>query len=359
MLGPLPPLTGGMATVTCNLRDSELAGLTHLVTLNNAKTTPEGRSVFAGVWAQSRLLLTVLSTIWRRRVQLVHIHTCALFSFWRDILHMITARLSGCCVVWHIHDGTFRQFISEGSSIKRAVIRWALRRGSAVIVLSQQSLENVRPYAANVRWRVVENGVPIGRETSASADDQLRLLFIGQLTERKGAYDLVAALETAGTWDVRPVLSLAGGEVIPGQRRKMEDRIAASPCANQIRLLGMIRGNEKEQAIQEANCIVLPSYAEGLPMALLEGMAAGMPAIATRVGSVPEVIRDGVDGYLVDIGDVVALADRITQLARDVELRRRMGRAAHKQVEVRFSVQEMAQRVYQIYCDVLSTNAVP
>lgn len=353
MLGPLPPLTGGMATVTYNLRDSELSNLTNLTTLNNAKTTPDGRSLLTGVWAQWTLLISVLSAIWRRRIQLVHIHTCALFSFWRDIFHMIAARLSGCRVVWHIHDGTFRKFISEGSSIKRAVIRWALGRGSAVIVLSQQSLENVRPFASAVRWRVVENGVPIDRETSAVADDPLRLLFLGQLTERKGAYDLVAAIETAGTCGIRPLLLLAGGEVIPGQLSKMKQRIVASPCASQIRLLGMIGGEAKERAIQEANCIVLPSYAEGLPMALLEGMAAGMPAIATRVGSVPEVIQDGVEGFLVDIGDIEALGDRITRLARDPELRRRMGRAARKQVEARFSLRTMAERVHAIYCEAL------
>ena len=74
-LGPLPPLTGGMATVACNLRDSDLRHLCDLETINNGKTTPEGRSLVAGVRAQAQLLYGVLSTIRRRRIQLAHIHT--------------------------------------------------------------------------------------------------------------------------------------------------------------------------------------------------------------------------------------------------------------------------------------------
>ncbi len=94
-------------------------------------------------------------------------------------------------------------------------------------------------------------------------------------------------MEAAARQGVRATLMLAGGEVTPGQRREIEQRIADSPCAGQVRLLGMVQGEEKRSALEEADCVALPSYAEGLPMAILEGMAAGLPAIATRVGSIP------------------------------------------------------------------------
>jgi glycosyltransferase involved in cell wall biosynthesis len=365
MLGPLPPLTGGMATVACNLRDSALRQWCELETMNNGKTTPEGRSFFAGVWAQTRLLYAILSTIRRRHVRVVHIHTCALFSFWRDVVHMIAVRMLGCRLVWHLHDGTFPRFISEGSRTKRAVIRWALRRAAATIVLGHETLEALRPHAPGVQWQVVPNGIPLrdGRTKDMPATDgtnaSLKLLFLGNLTRRKGAYDLIAAVEAAASQGVHVVLMLAGGEGSPGQRREIEQRIADSPCAGQIRLLGIVHGEKKHRALDEADCIVLPSYAEGLPMALLEGMAAGLPAIATRIGSIPALVVDGVEGFLVPAGDINALAERICRLARNPELRRSMGQAARQRVEKHFSQQAMAERVYHIYCAAITEENRP
>jgi glycosyltransferase involved in cell wall biosynthesis len=365
MLGPLPPLTGGMATVACNLRDSDLQHLCDMETINSGKTTPAGRPFLSGVWAQTRLLFRILSTIRRRHVHLVHIHTCALFSFWRDIVHMLAVRAVGCRVIWHLHDGTFPRFISEGNRLKRAAIRWALRRGAATIVLSDSTLEALRPHAPGVRWRVVPNGVPLnqaqrdGKDPEDAADRPLTLIFLGNLTRRKGAYDLIAAVETAARHDVRANLLLAGGEVEPGQRRAIEQRIAESSCANQIRLLGLVHGAQKQDALNEADCVVLPSYAEALPMALLEGMAAGLPAIATRIGSIPALVNDGVEGFLVSAGDVAALAERICRLARDPALRRRMGQCARERVERDFSQRAMAQHVFQVYQAAISGERSP
>ena len=133
-------------------------------------------------------------------------------------------------------------------------------------MLSQQGLESVRPYAQDVRWCVVENGVPLRDESPATADDALTLLFLGQVTERKGAYDLVAALECRPP-GCAAAAAAGGGEVVAGQRERLEERVAKSPCAGQIRLLGLVQGDDKERAFEQANCTVLPSYAEGLPMA--------------------------------------------------------------------------------------------
>jgi glycosyltransferase involved in cell wall biosynthesis len=190
---------------------------------------------------------------------------------------------------------------------------------------------------------------PNNEDAADASPTSLRLIFLGNLTRRKGAYDLIAAVETAAKRGVQAVLSLAGGEVEPGQRAEIKRRIAESPCASQIRLLGLVHGEEKQRALRESECVVLPSYAEGLPMALLEGMAEELPAIATHVGSIPAIVDDGAEGFLVPAGDVDALADRICRLASDPALRQSMGRRARERVERDFSQTAMARRVFQIY----------
>lgn len=354
MLGPLASQTGGMAVVAANLRDSKLRQMTQLTTMNNGKTTPIHRPFWHGVVAQIILLYRLYQSISRQGTQIVHIHTCALFSFWRDIVHMVLARWLRCRVVWHLHDGTFFKFLSQGNPVKRAIIRWALAQGSATIVLSEGSRKKLSPHARAADWRVVSNGVAIPPTCSEPKKGSIRFLFIGNLTRRKGAYDLIRAAELMAQQGLTPILRLAGGEVVPGQRAEIESRITESACAEQIELLGVITGREKEQALASSDCIVLPSYAEGLPMVVLEGMAYGLPAIATRIGSIPEAVDEGVEGFLIEPGDVNRLADAMTQLASDTEMRSRMGRAARRRAEQEFSLDGMADTILAIYNDILA-----
>jgi glycosyltransferase involved in cell wall biosynthesis len=353
MLGPLDSPTGGMAAVTANLRDSKLQRTTELTVINNGKTTPVHRSLWHGVAAQFMLLYNVYRAINRQQTQVVHIHSCALFSFWRDMGHLILARSLRCRVIWHLHDGTFLQFLSQGNSIKRALIRWALAEGSVTIVLSEGSRKRLRPHAPRVDWRVVANGVAIPTAHPKQKNQQTRFLFIGNLTHRKGAYDLIEAVECAAQQGIHTEIRLAGGEVEPGQRAEIEKRITESPCAQQFKLLGIITGCEKEQVLATSDCIVLPSYAEGLPMVLLEGMAYGLPVIATRIGSIPEAVEEAVEGFLIEPGDVSNLAERIVRLATDNDLRGRMHRAARQRVEKEFSLDTMADTILAIYQEVL------
>jgi glycosyltransferase involved in cell wall biosynthesis len=356
MLGPMPPLTGGMATVVENLRQSPLADRCGLLVINNGKTTPAGRTLLAGLLAQARLAGGLLVAMRRHRAEIVHIHTCALFSFWRDILHMTACRMLGRKVVWHIHDGSFAGFMAKGSALRRGLIRTALKAGAAVIVLGEQSLRNLRPMAPDVRWRVVPNGVPVPRTTAEPSAGPTRFLFLGNLTRRKGAFDLVDAAEEVCRKGLHITVRLGGGETSPGQKDELVRHIGALACRDRIALLGVVSGAAKERALAESDCLVLPSYAEGLPMAVLEGMAYGLPVIATRIGAIPEAVTEGQEGFLLEPGDVKALADRMGRIAEDKELGCRMGAAARARVEQAYSLDVVSDQVMSIYREALDKD---
>jgi glycosyltransferase involved in cell wall biosynthesis len=95
--------------------------------------------------------------------------------------------------------------------------------------------------------------------------------------------------------------------------------------------------------------LLLPSANEGTPVSVIEALAAERPTVATRVGGVPDVIRDGVDGFLVEVGDAEQLADRLAELARDPELRLRMGREGRARVLERYSVERLIDDVDGLY----------
>ena len=354
MLAPLPPPTGGMATVAENLRDSRLAEACCLTVIDTAKRTPPGRSWRQAVAYQWELLRRIRAALRTTRAQIVHIHTCSGFTFWRDSAHMVLARWMGCKVIWHIHGGYFDQFISSMSWAARAWYRQALRMSQAVIVLSEDWRRRLEPTATGVSWRVVLNGTPVRPAIPPHANAEASFLFVGNLDERKGSADLIRAFAKMKGDGMPGKLTLLGGETAPGQKAALEALVARLGCRDSVALPGMLAGQQKEAALLAASCFVLPSYAEGLPMAMLEAMACGLPVIVTNVGAIPEVITEGKEGFLISPGDIDALSDRILRLGRDDDLRGRMGRAARAKVEREFSLDVMAERILAIYREVLA-----
>lgn len=369
MLGPLSPPTGGMAVVIRNLAASRLAESCELtlldtsstVSLNAAGAKPRRRSLAARLAGQWRLLAAVHRAVHDTpRPDIIHVHTCSYFSFWRDSLYSAMARWAGCRVAWHVHGGYFARFIAAMGPLRRFFLRRALERAAAVIVLGDRWVAALRPAAPRARWRAVPNGVPMppppDRLAGAAAGPP-GFLFLGTLSAAKGVEDILKAVAEARPRGFSGTVILAGDAENPTRREALQATIDATGCHDQVLLPGILEGSDKDRALAEAAAFLLPSYGEGLPMALLEAMAAGLPVIATRVGAVPEVVTDGVEGFLIEPGDVAALADRMLRLASDADLRKRMGAAARRRVETSYSLDHMAESILAVYREILGQES--
>lgn len=186
-----------------------------------------------------------------------------------------------------------------------------------------------------------------------------RFLFLGDLRKAKGVLDLVRAAGEARRQGSAGQVLLAGRETEQGIGPALRSLIVAEGLEGTVRLAGFLTGAAKEQALADADCLVLPSYSEALPMAILEAMACGLPVIAASVGSIPSVIEDGVEGFLIPPGDADALARRMLQLSADAELCRRLGAAARLRVERQFSLDAMAGKILDVYRDILFRGQKP
>lgn len=180
----------------------------------------------------------------------------------------------------------------------------------------------------------------------ASDGEALELAFVARLDHVKGLtilIDAVAATREAGR-DVR--LTVAGD----GPKRAHFERHAKrTGVADAVTFTGYLGQDGVADVLAGADVFVLPSFAEGVPVSLMEACASGLPVIATQVGGVSELVLDGETGFIVPPGDVAALSDRIAELASDPALRSRLGAAGRERVVEHFDSTVEASRLATLF----------
>ena len=348
MSGPLPPAIGGMASVVGALSQSLLASQTHLTLFDTGKKTAANRTLLQGIGARLQLMRDWSALLAGQPGTIAHIHTCSGFTFFLDGLLAFMARRHGCRVVLHVHGGLFDAFLDGLNPVMLRIAQHIARRADLVLALSEDWRERLGQRLPGSRIAVLQNGVAEPTcEPQRGTNERPTFLFLGNLSRLKGVPVLLDALELAQVdWSVQ----LAGSESEPGYAKWLGEEIKRRGLAKRATLLGPVVGEAKQQLLARADAFVLPSLAEGLPMSLLEAMAAQLPVVATTVGAIPEVIDEGIEGHLVPPGEAALLAHAMDMLAVLTPLQREsMGRAAHARYRTRYSVDAMAQTLLGIY----------
>jgi glycosyltransferase involved in cell wall biosynthesis len=172
------------------------------------------------------------------------------------------------------------------------------------------------------------------------------------MTAVKRTHDVLRALRVLvdGGADAFLVLVGDGPDREPLERHAHELGVAR-------RCLFVGYQNDVARFYDAMDVLLLPSVNEGTPVSVIEALAAGRPAVATRVGGVPDVIRDDVDGFLVAAGDADALGTRLGELARDPERRRQMGSAGQARMLERYAVGRLIDDIDSLYRRLLAERA--
>jgi glycosyltransferase involved in cell wall biosynthesis len=342
MLGTAPEGRGGVAALVAVLR---AGGLFEQEGVRYVSTHREG-SFLAKLEAAARGFRQAIACLWRRPA-IVHAHAASHASFARKSLLLWLARCAGCQTIFHLHGGGFHQFATVGSGVlMRRWIRLTLERSSLVIALTEGWAAFVRGFAPRARVTVVPNAVALPQGVSDRAEPG-RILFLGRLEEAKGVAELVDAAALLAPRFPHLRLVLAGsGDLDAWRRAAIERGIGA-----QVELTGWLEPAAREAQLARAAVFCLPSHAEGLPMALLEAMAAGKAVVASRVGGIPEAVRDGENGLLVPPQDAAALAAALARVLEDADLRARLGARARDTVAQHYSTEAICGRLAAIYND--------
>ena len=214
-------------------------------------------------------------------------------------------------------------------------------------------------FRAPAHWdklRIVHCGIEPARYDGAPGGTG-PILFVGRLAAVKGVPVLMEALEPiCGKAPELKVSFIGDGP----ERPAIEAACKGFPHLSKVVTFhGYLGQEEVAKALGSASMLVLPSFAEGVPVVLMEAMAAGKPVVATNVGGVTELVRDGVSGRVLAPGDVDALRTAIDGLLNDAAARERMGAAGRETVTAEYDASEEAARLGILLVSAMSGAAHP
>ncbi len=342
MIGTAADGRGGVASVVEVLRAGglfERESVRYLASHREGSGAAKAGAALAAFWRTAAACLLA-------RPAIVHVHSASRGSFARKSLLLAIARAAGCRTIFHLHGAEFDRFAgAEAGALLRWWIRRTLASSSVVIALSDSWAAFVRGYAPGARVVVVPNTVPLPPPPERAGEEAGRILFLGRVDAGKGVYELLGAV--AALAPAHPCIHLVIGGV--GELDAVRARAGALGVGRHVTLAGWLDGAGRARELARAQVFCLPSHAEGLPMALLEAMAAAKAVVATTVGGIPEAVADGVDGLLVARGDMPALGAALGRVLDDAALRNRIGDAARETVRRRFSTDAAVAALSALY----------
>ena len=256
---------------------------------------------------------------------IVHINSAFDYkAFCRDAAYAVASKAFGKGIVIQYHGGLSEDFVFSSNIVFAKLARRIVSLADEVLVCSKRQKNILSKALPGKRITVFPCPVDTGSFPAKKAScEGFSVLFMGRFMASKGVYDIIEAARRVAAKDVGIRFVLAGDGPEHLKARKLADEYGLSEW---VSFPGHVTGGEKLGLFSHAGVFVLPtSHPEGLPVALLEAMAAGLPVITTRMGGIPDVIDDGVNGILIEPGDVNALSEGILRLAGDCGLRDRMG----------------------------------
>jgi glycosyltransferase involved in cell wall biosynthesis len=367
VIGPLPPPAMGPAIGTQVIQGAfERLGVSvvHVDTSDRRNVLKTGvfdlRNV--GLALVHTCLLTLRAARYPVRVAYVPISQ-GRWGYVRDAVLMTILRLFRRPIVVHLRGANLQKFFHSRGPLERWMIRRTLRWSVRAIALTPRLASVFDGLVAADRVRVLENAIPdpwpLGIEAlqearakrATTGPQELRILFVANDFPSKGAATAVSALSHPGL--ERAVLRMVG-EPSDALIRDTQELIRALGLEERVSLLGPLVGDEKWRQYEWADAFSYPSENDGQPLVVIEGMAAGLPIIASTCGGIPETTE--ATAILVPPRDDDALGKALASLVERPELRCQLGDAARERFVSRYTLDAFQERFAAVFGDLLDTD---
>jgi glycosyltransferase involved in cell wall biosynthesis len=291
-----------------------------------------------------------------KEVQIIHINIpLSKLSIFINLLLIIISKIGKLKIIVSVHGGALSLNVNV-SLIQKYTIQKCLTLANKIIVLGEkESVFVSKFYNIDVKKiDIIPNSVEVTPSfvikdiPTCKNNTILKIIFIGRIDREKGLEEILLSLKYIESV-VNYHFYLAGSG---------PDQVTfVSKCfdslGDKFSYVGVLNGIEKVHFFQDADVFVLPSYFEGLPISLLESMAYGVVPITTPVGSIPEVVIENRNGFIVPLNDYKSIAEKIIMLHNDRFLLKQMGQAAYETIVSSYSIDKYIEKLNTIYYSLL------
>jgi glycosyltransferase involved in cell wall biosynthesis len=301
----------------------------------------KGGAVVKLWYAMRGLMKMALALVFDKNIRIVHIHTASYNSFKRSVWFIRLAKVMFRKVVLHIHGGGFREYYNTNP-------RWILKmlkKADCILALTDSWRKFYSEELQLPNVVTVPNIVSNPQIKKVEHDGRLHLLFLGAINEQKGIFDLLKVInEHKIEWAEKFVLHVGGNQEI----ERLQEYVKANELSELVHYEGWVNGEKKIELLNLMDAFILPSYVEGLPIAILEALSYGKPVITTPVGGIPEIVNDK-NGFLFSPGDVGAMGTIINTIVCDSSILHEKSSIAEASVKLNYpeSVSSILENKYE------------
>ena len=357
-IGTLPPPVHGSAVVSQQIKDSKLINDSFdsdWINLSTSRRMDEiGKTTLAKPF---RLLGALCNELWlllTKRYDLCYLAiTCHGSGFLKDSPFVLLAKLFCKKIVIHQHNK------GMGNDVDRWPYRWLLPlcyKNAKVILLSWHLYPDIEKVVPKENVVICPNGIRVQEYkrpnvyNSPDTNHVPRLLFLSNLIESKGVFVLLDALKILKDKGYSFICDFVGGETKEIDAKRFAEEVEKRGLNEMAFYQGRKYGEEKIEALRNANILVLPTMNDCFPLVLLEAMENCLPVVTTSIGGVPDIVDDGVTGLIAKAGDDKTLASCLEKLIDDGDLREKMGKAGRNKLINEFAEEVFEQRMKDILC---------
>lgn len=350
----LPPPIHGSSMVGQYIKDSLLVNQefdARYINLGTSKTIDEiGKNPLKKVGSYLTIVVSAFKQLFFFKPDVVYLAITAKgIGFYKDIVIAFLAKLFGVSLVLHFHN----KGVSENQDrFLDNLLYKILFKNTKVILLSKYLYYDIKKYVKEEAVFYCPNGIPeINFETHTENRniEAVQLLFLSNLIEAKGVFVLLEACKQLQIRQLSFHCTFVGGEGdITAQQ--FDQRVAALGLEETVHYAGRKYDAEKNAAFSKAAIFILPTYYhnECFPLTLLEAMQFALPVVSTFEGGIPDIVEEGVTGFLVPQKNATDLADKLDILINNAALRSQMGAAGRAKYEKEFTLGQFENNIVRI-----------
>ena len=356
---PLPPPVHGSAMVSQYIKDSKLIKDSFdcdFVNLSTSRKMDEiGKQSIMKIFRFLGSYVSVFFKLLFNHYDLCYLAiTCYGIGFLKDVPFVLLCKLFGRKVVIHQHN--------KGMSkcVDRQPYKWLLPlvyKNTKVILLSWHLYEDIAKVVKREQILICPNGIPEISETRnihECKNSVPRLFFLSNLIESKGVYVLLDACKILKEKGYKFICDFVGGETTEINRAVFESAVKEKNLDEYVVYQGPKYGNEKERYWNAADVFVQPTYEDCFPLTIVEAMQHGKPVVSTDEGAVPDLVVDGMNGFVCERRNVDSLANALEILLKDKDLRVKMGIEGYNQYISKFTLNVFEKNMNDLFNKILN-----